>query len=325
MLFSIIIPYFNKKDTIESCLNSIVLQKNVEVEIIIIDDCSSQMDSLYVERIVQKFNITNNIKIELFKNAKNSGPSFSRNRGIEKSNGDVLVFLDADDTFTNQYLMNLELIYNSYDSSIIISNTTETSNGSIRPNYSNLHKYGLIYKVANHLYKTNDFVKTFCKDPIFCGCANVAVRRDAIGEIRFSEIDRNFEDWLFFYQICQGNENQIIFLANGEGVIYNNESSISLSRKSLHISDIKFPLYLENTSIDFRFRRYVYFNWYFSSIQRCPRFFSRLTIFFKHLKLIYFTPYPIWKFYLSTILLIFNLDKLVYYISKYRKIYKYDR
>ncbi len=86
------ITAFNAENTILRALNSALLQTHRPIEIIIIDDFST--DGTF-KKILNAATQYQNIKV--FKNKKNYGVAFSRNRIIRESSGDFLVFFDDDD------------------------------------------------------------------------------------------------------------------------------------------------------------------------------------------------------------------------------------
>ncbi len=323
MKFSIIIPYFNKKEFIKLCLDSVLNQSYNEFEIIIIDDVSNSNDSFFLKELVESIGVNNNI--QLYKNEKNSGPSFTRNKGIEYSSGDILIFLDADDSLTENYLLSLTSIFSEFECSVIVSNTKETSNNRLRPNFRKIFNAGFSELIKDNLYLSNDFVGAFCCDPIFCGCANVAIRKEKIYEVRFSEKVHNYEDWLFFYQVCALNFKSVIFSDFSEGVVYNNQNDSSLSRKKIMIDQINLPQFLTDKTIDYRFRRYVYFNWLYSFLFRLNNLRNRYVVFLKFFQIQFFNPIPIWKFFLPSISLLFKLDVFVLILSKLRKAFMYGK
>lgn len=99
-LFSIIIPSFNVAQYVEKAVDSCLNQNGIssdEIEIIIINDGST--DSTL--QILNKYQGYNNVIIV---DQDNQGLSASRNRGIELSSGDYLLFLDADDWFLDNAL-----------------------------------------------------------------------------------------------------------------------------------------------------------------------------------------------------------------------------
>jgi glycosyltransferase involved in cell wall biosynthesis len=99
VFFSVVIPLFNKVDYIEAAVKSILDQTFIDYEIIIINDGSTDNS----EALVLGFNDT---RIQVF-NQKNQGVSSARNLGIEKSKGNFIAFLDADDYWFPNHLEEL--------------------------------------------------------------------------------------------------------------------------------------------------------------------------------------------------------------------------
>ena len=96
-LVSVIIPLFNYQKYIKWCLNSIIKQTYDNIEIIVINDCSTD-NSVEVVKKIQS-NVNNIILIEL---KKNSGYSVAKNEGIIVSKGEIITVLDADDMMTKK-------------------------------------------------------------------------------------------------------------------------------------------------------------------------------------------------------------------------------
>ncbi|WP_246857982.1 bifunctional glycosyltransferase/CDP-glycerol:glycerophosphate glycerophosphotransferase [Bacillus cytotoxicus] len=91
-LVSIIIPVYNKEDYIERCLNSVVQQTHQNLEVIVVDDGSTDESKVIVEQFVQQYDYIRNFRLK-----KNSGVARARNFGLSKATGDYIYFLDADD------------------------------------------------------------------------------------------------------------------------------------------------------------------------------------------------------------------------------------
>jgi len=89
---SIIIPNYNNELFIVKCINSILANNYEDIEIIFIDDCSTD-NSL---ELVKK-NFSNNNKVRIYQNSKNMGAYYCRNRGIILSNGYYILNVDGDD------------------------------------------------------------------------------------------------------------------------------------------------------------------------------------------------------------------------------------
>lgn len=103
MLFSIIIPMYNAEKFIERCLESIKNQSFKEYEVIIIDDGSSGSSFDKTQDIIGQ-----DSRFAIF-SIPHSGSGAARNFGFSKSNGEFILFLDADDYwFDKDFLCKLK-------------------------------------------------------------------------------------------------------------------------------------------------------------------------------------------------------------------------
>ena len=91
MKISVIVPVFNREKYIKKCIESIINQTYKNIEIIFINDGSTD-ESL---SIIQKYQISDD-RINII-NQSNSGVSAARNNGIKNSTGDYIMFVDSDD------------------------------------------------------------------------------------------------------------------------------------------------------------------------------------------------------------------------------------
>lgn len=93
---SIILPAYNAHNTIKRTLASIAMQENIdEIETIIADDCS---DMTY-DHIAKEF--AHMMKIKIVRLLKNGGPGAARQVGYDHSEGDIVMWMDADDTLVS--------------------------------------------------------------------------------------------------------------------------------------------------------------------------------------------------------------------------------
>ena len=92
---SVVIPFFNSSKTVIRSLDSIIKQTNSPSEIIIINDCSNDIESNKLDKILE--DLKTNIPVILIKSTINNGAGKSRNIGVEKSKYDYIAFLDSDD------------------------------------------------------------------------------------------------------------------------------------------------------------------------------------------------------------------------------------
>ncbi|NOT84113.1 MAG: glycosyltransferase family 2 protein [Methylococcaceae bacterium] len=96
MLCSIIIPLYNKADFVADAIQSILNQSHQHFEVIVIDDGSTD-DS------ASRVSVIHDHRIKLIQQS-NQGVSCTRNLGIERAQGDLVFFLDADDWYLPTYL-----------------------------------------------------------------------------------------------------------------------------------------------------------------------------------------------------------------------------
>ena len=93
---SVIIPAFNAQNFIGTAVCSALEQDNVNVEVVVIDDRSSDDTSATVQRLAEQ-----DRRIRLVQNMYQQGPAGARNTGLEVATGEWIAVLDADDTMSS--------------------------------------------------------------------------------------------------------------------------------------------------------------------------------------------------------------------------------
>ena len=96
---SIIMPYYRKINFVNRAIKSIANQTYKKFELIIVYDDEALEDYYKIKTFIK-----NNKKIKLIKNKKNIGAGKSRNIGIKNCNGNIITFIDSDDTWHPQKL-----------------------------------------------------------------------------------------------------------------------------------------------------------------------------------------------------------------------------
>lgn len=120
-MISVIVPCFNSENTIERCLESIINQTYSNIEILVIDDGSSDDTG----EIVKKY-ASRDKRIKYFYKI-NEGVSEARNLGLRESKGEYISFVDSDDCLKpDMYQKLVVILKNGFD--IAISNVAPIKN-----------------------------------------------------------------------------------------------------------------------------------------------------------------------------------------------------
>jgi glycosyltransferase involved in cell wall biosynthesis len=183
-LISVIIPVYNGENTIKETIVSVLNQTLTQIELIVINDGSTDSTLEIVSNITDS-----RLKIVSFPNA---GLSASRNRGIKLASGEFISFIDADDLWTPD---KLESQFNA-----LIQNP----NAGVAYSWTNwINESGkIIYGGGCHQFSGNVYTHLFLGDFIEGG-SNVLIRRSALDEIGgFNETIQYSEDWEMWLRLA---------------------------------------------------------------------------------------------------------------------------
>jgi glycosyltransferase involved in cell wall biosynthesis len=133
-MISVVIPLYNKAHTIESTLNSVLVQSFTEFEIVIIDDGSTDNG---VE-IIKEFSSDHRIKVV---SQINQGVSVARNIGVANSQFEYIAFLDGDDEWLPDYLSKMKEAIELFPIAGMYCSAGIIKNGDGTQNYRLAEKY----------------------------------------------------------------------------------------------------------------------------------------------------------------------------------------
>lgn len=120
---SVIIPVYNKAGFLGSCLESLFSSGYEKLEIICIDDKSTDESLPILKKIA-----SSDSRVKVYSNETNSGASVSRNLGIQRSSGKYLFFLDADDIVVDNAIASMVEIAEAQNSDIVRGKITGVKN-----------------------------------------------------------------------------------------------------------------------------------------------------------------------------------------------------
>ena len=226
-LITVIVPVYNAEKYIERCLSSIISQRQVELETIVIDDGSSD-NSLHIIK-----NILNGRCSKII-SQENSGVSKARNVGIKNSTGKFIRFVDADDFLPPLSLYTM-VKYFSAKTALVVGNSQHYNDfGNSLPGKSNLEN-----KVLN--FNVQEGIDNLVKERPRHGVCDKLFLSDKIkkNSIFFHEDVFSFEDLLFVVEyVSLSNMSEVIYIPER---IYNyTESSGSATRSEINLKQLTF-------------------------------------------------------------------------------------
>jgi glycosyltransferase involved in cell wall biosynthesis len=135
-MLSIIIPLYNKQDTIQKTIDSVIAQSYVDWELIIVDDGST-------DQSVDRVNARLDSRIKILRK-ENGGPAAARNFGVDHASGEWVAFLDADDFFLSGAFEEFNRLIQKYPNVNCFSCNFMSESGDLRCIYSPLIKEGIV-------------------------------------------------------------------------------------------------------------------------------------------------------------------------------------
>lgn len=189
-LISVIIPVYNVEKYIEKSIKSVVCQSYENIEIILVDDGSTDNSG----NICDTFAKTDN-RIKVI-HKTNSGVSAARNSGIEASCGDYICFIDSDDYITCDYVKHMYDVAVKYKTDITTSNQYKIWNdGKTVELFKKDEPYGTVtIKSGKETLSDMLYGKT-----CYATCCCKLYKKEIFNDIRFPEY-RMGEDSFTMYK-----------------------------------------------------------------------------------------------------------------------------
>ena len=184
---SIIVPVYNEEEYVSTCLDSLINQTLDDIEIILIDDNSTDNSLNILLDYAKKYP---NIKV--YHNEKNIGQGASRNRGLSLVTGEYIGFVDSDDYIRNTMYEDMykAVINNNYPELVTTEILFVKDDG-----YANRDLEFLSRGKEKIINPTLDKNAVISESPAVC---NKIFRSDTLKDFYFVE-DSLFEDIPFSY------------------------------------------------------------------------------------------------------------------------------
>lgn len=155
-LISIIVPAYNAERYIKKCVRSIIGQTYSNIEIILVNDCSTD-GTLDVIRSLEK----KDKRIRIVDKTVNEGEDLARHTGIKNATGDFLCFVDADDWLNPTYLMNLHHKIKAHNVDIVVGGCIRWFSERLRVKRTAFFNSDYINRVIDGKDKNDLFISYF--------------------------------------------------------------------------------------------------------------------------------------------------------------------
>ena len=206
MLVSIIIPVYNVETYIIRCVESVLCQSYRQLEVIFVDDCSSDHGMELAKKYIQDSPKNCDLKWKYLKHEYNRGQAAARNTGLKVATGDYIYFMDSDDEITANCIETL--IFSSengrYD---VVCGDLDVIGKNPLFDFNNK---------AGHYDSPHEIVKGYVERDICMIIVNKLIRRNVMTDfLSFKEVAKH-EDELWSFKLV----NYISSLRNVEEKTY---------------------------------------------------------------------------------------------------------
>lgn len=245
MNHSIVIPLYNKQHFIRETLASLQAQTRAPHEIIIVDDASTDCSLDVVEQYLDEHTEwQEQVPIDIIRLKKNHGPGYARNIGFERTTGDLVSFLDADDSYDPECLQQVNHQMRTEKIDFLVLGIQMLPGGDIYPDLFSLQEE--LVPLPGQLYRLPDPLRAATSPHFIMGVgSNVVVRRKWLEPVRYATgvwLNEGIDYWYRVLRNMVRHEDTQAALLMG-GLLQVREVPGSLSRQTYnHWRTIELPL-----------------------------------------------------------------------------------
>lgn len=170
MEVSVIIPIYNSEKYLSEALSSVVNQSFKDIEIICVDDCSTDNSAEIVENFIK-----NDSRIKFLKLEKNSRQGIARNEALKIATGKYIMFMDSDDILDQNAILDFYNAIENNDCDLVVSHIENFIDGggetefvkSLSKFYEKIkHKQGIVEVKTINGFRSGPVAKLFKKEII---------------------------------------------------------------------------------------------------------------------------------------------------------------
>lgn len=224
-VLSIIIPVYNAVNYFVACLDSIVQQSTIDIEVVIVNDGSTDNSANIANNYAQKYDF---IKVI---HQRNQGVSTARNRAIQESTGEYLVFLDSDDVLYKDFFQKVLDIVKSQPDIIEINADLIDEKGTLL--------YQKVFSLKNNKTSLNDtdVTKLILSRQAKYYLWSRIIKKELVKHLYFDEKISFCEDALYLTE-CYFKAEKIITINESLYGYRQHDTNVTLVRSVQNINEL---------------------------------------------------------------------------------------
>ena len=215
-LISVIVPVYNVEKHLEKSIKSILAQSYTDIELILVDDGSTDNSGLICDSFAAE-----DSRVRVIHN-KNGGVATARNKGIKEKKGKFFCFVDSDDTVNPNYIFNMHKIITEHNADIAMcaylyiwadGRKKRTRNGEYHDNhiFTDTGRDALGKMLYSKVYAPACWGKLFRSDKIDFSFPSFSIGEDMLASVDyFMQADK----------VVMSNEPHYYYLQNDESVMH---------------------------------------------------------------------------------------------------------
>lgn len=219
-MISVIIPTYNRCTLLLKSVKSVLKQSYKNIEVIVIDDCSTDKTKEYIRKIKDD-------RLKYIRLRKNHGACYARNVGIRKSKGEYIAFQDSDDVFLKNKL------------EVQLNNMIKKGSDM---DFCKLHviigdyRWEFPNEEQDNKIRSSKILNELCYGNLISTQA-ILVKRKVLNAVMFDESLPRFQDYDLVLRIAR--DYKISYTRTALCEVYRQDDSISSSNEKLKVACIK--------------------------------------------------------------------------------------
>lgn len=243
-LVSIIMPVYNSEKYIKDSISSALQQSYENYELIIVDDCSTDMSRNIINTFQNK-----DKRITCIFLSENKGVAHARNQGIQAAKGKYIAFMDSDDLWDADKLKTQVEIME--DSNADLSYTS----------YMMIDEQGIIFSKKN-VPQTVDFTDLLKENFI---CLSSILVKSCVAKKHFMKREYFHEDYIFLLDLLKEN---CFFKGIEKNLVYYRVSRLGRSMNKKNAAKFRWKIYRDYLGMNWLISSYYFFYYFINGIRK---------------------------------------------------------